>query len=91
MKLKSFDIIEVMLKKELKIPLSKEESEWLSQVDEETKESIKMIINESSYEDEIIRLMNHILEKSLTLPEEEQQYIKNRCCEKKKQLEKINF
>lgn len=91
MKLKSFDIIEVMLKKELKIPLSKEESEWLSQVDEETKESIKMIINESSYEDEIIRLMNHILEKSLTLPKEEQQYIKNRCYEKKKQLEKINF
>lgn len=83
---KNIDIIEVFIKKDLDIPLNKTEIEWLTNLDEEAKRMAIELINNSSYLDEIIKVMNHIIEESLELSEEEQLTIKEKCELKKKKL-----
>lgn len=85
------DIIEVFLKKDLDIPLTANEQEWLSSIDEETKESVLILVNSYSYIEELVKVMNKIQEKSIDLPIEEQQVISEKCKIKKQDLEKSNF
>lgn len=88
MKEKAFDLIEVVLKKELEIPLSSSEQKYLLNIDDIALEVVKTVIEESSYKDEVLRLINSILEESSSLPLEQRKNIENKCNQKKLQLEK---
>ena len=90
MSLEHFDIIEVFLKKDLDIPLTKKEEEWFNSMDDETKKSVFELVNNFSYLEELLKVMDKIKEKSITLSTEEQQYIETKCKLKKKKLEESN-
>ena len=81
------DMIEVVLKKDLKIPLNELEEKCLSNIDEQTKQEIFELVNNCAYLDEIKNLVEHIKKTSLFLSVEEQDYIKTKCEERIQNLE----
>ncbi len=87
MKSQNFDVLEVILKNDLRLPLEKKEEEWLKQIDDETKESFIDLLNSPSFLEEIKDLSENIIAKSLKFTEEEQEIIRKKCEERIKQLE----
>lgn len=81
------DIIEVFLKKDLDIPLTETEKNWYDNMDDETKQSVFALVNNISYLEELIKVMEKIKSKAIHLPKEEQQKIQEKCEEKKHSLE----
>lgn len=77
-----FDIIEVMLKIQLKIPLTEEEEKWINNIDNDIKEATLIVLDDDSYADELLRSIHNILISIGSLSLEEQQYVKARCEEK---------
>lgn len=77
-----FDIIEVMLKIQLKIPLTEEEKKWINNIDNDIKEATLIVLDDDSYADELLRSIHNILISIGSLSLEEQQYVKARCEEK---------
>lgn len=82
-----FDMIEIVLKKDLKIPLDDLEEKWLSHIDEQIKNELFDLVNNSVFLDEIKEVIEHIVRKSVTLPKEQQDYIKAKCQERIQKLE----
>lgn len=86
-----FDIIELMIKKELAIPLTTTEQAYFDDLDDEIKNLTLMLTHDYSYRDEIIRVIENINLDPLTLSEPDKQSIKNRCNNKIKQLCNFDF
>lgn len=84
-----FDIIEVVLKQNIGIKLTEQEENYLKTIDDEVENTIMVLINDSSYLDEVIKLLDHIIQKSSNLPIDEQNVIKEKCIAKKIELEKL--
>lgn len=87
MNLEHSDIIEVFLKKELDIPLTKDEEKWFNEFDDDTKKTVFELLNSISYLEEIVNVVNRLKQKNLNLPIEEQMIINEKCEEKLKKLE----
>lgn len=83
----SFDLIEIILKQKLQIPLTDSELRWLDNVDMDIKKTASQLIDSKSYLEEIVKTLNYLIEKANHLPKEEQTDIKNKCMAKKKELE----
>lgn len=88
MKESSLDLLEVVLKDDLKIPLSMNEKELLEQFDDEIKKSALAVIEEGSYFDETLKLINKIIDDASSLSNEEQKIIKIKCQNKIETMEK---
>lgn len=76
---KKIDIIEIFIKNDLDIPLENEEIEWLNNLDDETKKAAIELINNNSYIDEIVKILNKIIIESKNLSDMEQENIKEKC------------
>lgn len=76
---KKMDIIEIVLKEDLKILLDPEERTYLDSLDDVFKQEIFDLVNNENYIDEIEQLANTIIKKASLLPEEQQRYIKEKC------------
>lgn len=87
MNVQQFDIIEVVLKQNLKIKLTEEETRWLENIDEELKNTVIDLISDESYLDDIISLLDRMIQKASLLPLDEQADIKQKCIMKKRELE----
>lgn len=81
-----FDLIEVILKQNLNIPLTDSELQWLDTIDDTTKNTVCDLIHDSSYYDEVLKLLDCLMKRAENLPYEEQIDIKNKCMSKKKEL-----
>ena len=87
MKSQNFDVLEVILKNDLGIPLDEKEEEWLKLVDDEMKSSLFDLVNSQSFLEEIKNIVRNIIAKSSELSKEQQQTIKRKCEERIKKLE----
>lgn len=63
METQKVDIMEVILKEELQIPLTIEEQSSFKTIDEESKEMIRDLLNDNSYKEEILKIYDNILTK----------------------------
>ena len=87
---KNSDIIEVFLKKDLDIPLTESEQRFFDDLDIETKTTVFELINNRSFIEELVNVVNNIKNKSWNLPVEEQQVINEKCETKIKKMENPN-
>ena len=81
-----FDVIEVVLKKDLEIDLTPIEIENLSHIDEEVIEQVLLLVNNYVYLDDVVKLTDKIIKDSEELSSDEQENIKKKCYERIKQL-----
>lgn len=88
---RELDIIEIVLKKDLKIPLNELEEKLFNNLDEQIKNDLFDLVNSSSFLDEIENVVENIIKKSYLLPPEEQNYIKTKCNEKIRKLKFPNL
>ena len=81
---KKLDIFEVVLKQDIGISLTPYERKFLENIDEEARNTIKELVNNESFLDEIEKTCEHIITESkldeLSLSEQEK--IKNKCEER---------
>ena len=61
METRKIDIMEVILKNDLKIPLTMQEEQLIQTIDEESKEMIRVLFNDDSYKEELIKMCNKII------------------------------
>jgi len=81
------DIVEVFLKKDLDIPLTEVEEKQFNSMDDDARQTLFELVNNSSYIEELVRLINKINNDSSSLPIEEHQIIQEKCDRKKQKLE----
>lgn len=61
MDIEKIDIMEVILKSDLKIPLTIQEEKSIENIDEESKNMIRAVFNDYSYREELIKMCNKII------------------------------
>lgn len=84
------DIFEVVLKKDMKISLTKQEQSFYDSLDETIKDAVIELINTPSYIDEVEKTCRSIILKSKA-SQEEQRDIKEKCEERIKSLKSKNY
>ena len=84
--MKRFDLIEIVLKKELDIKLSEDELIFYDGIDNDIKETIVNLLNDFLYSKEINRAINNILSKSNNYSPEQYKEIKEKCEAKKNKI-----
>ena len=87
MNTQGIDLLEVILKEHLQIPLTELEENFLNIIDDEAKEAALLLINSSAFVDEITSLSDSIIKKASQLSQEQQDYIKMKCQKKIEELE----
>lgn len=75
------DIFEVVLKKDMEIPLTQQEQIFLNSMDETVRDAVTELINNPSYIDEVEKNCRNIILKFKS-SQEEQDSVKKRCEEK---------
>lgn len=84
------DIFEVVLKKDIGIPLTQHEQIFFDNMDETIIDVVAELINTPSYIDEVEKSCRSIISKSKS-SQEEQDSIKKRCEEKIESLKSKNY
>jgi len=85
---KKIDILEIILKEDLKILLDDDEKKQLDSLDQEFILELIDLVNNVDYVDEIERIATKIAKKSSLLPIDQQDYIKRKCLERVNSLKK---
>lgn len=90
MKPQGFDIIEIVLKKDLQLPLTPVEETELSNMDNEVIEELLKLVNSSIFLEDVTQLTERIIKEAKLLSIDEQEYIKTKCEERIKKLKYPN-
>lgn len=79
METQKIDIIEVILKDELQIQLTREEQESFKTIDEESKDMIRDLLNDNSYKEEILKMCRKILTEIQLMDRKDRDLYEARC------------
>lgn len=73
------DILEVLIKNKIAIPFTESEKKCFDNIDDDTRNTIYELIDSGAYNEEFIKTLKSIIEKSKGLSKEEYEYIVNKC------------